>query len=137
MLFRSKGANIYGLIFGSAHPLGMDKFLQVAWKTDEINGEADFDINRENIRPGEMLLALDEFRPSKVMAFERELEHLLRTGQLKTELDVARVCFEHGVRRQHAEPVLTKLKKEGVIQADFRVPQIEHLKAPRAVRVQG
>ena len=132
-----KGANIYGLIFGSGHLLGMDKFLQVAWKTDEINGEADFDINRENIRPGEMLLALDEFRPSKVTAFERELEHLLRTGQLETELDVARVCFDHGVKRQHAEPVLTKLKKEGVIQADFRAPQIDHLNAPRAVRVQG
>ena len=59
-----KGSNIYGLIFGSAHPLGMDKFLQVAWKKDAINGEADFDINRDNISPGELLLALDEFRPS-------------------------------------------------------------------------
>jgi three-Cys-motif partner protein len=93
-----KGPNIYGLIFGSAHPLGMDKFLQVAWKADEINGEADFDINRENIRPGEMLLGLDEFRPSKVTAFERELEYLLRNGRLKTELDVVRVCFDHGVK---------------------------------------
>jgi len=53
-----KGSNIYGLIFGSAHPLGMDKFLQVAWKRDQINGEADFDINRDNIAPGEMLLDL-------------------------------------------------------------------------------
>ncbi|MBI5385107.1 MAG: three-Cys-motif partner protein TcmP [Verrucomicrobia bacterium] len=128
-----KGANIYGLIFGSAHPLGMDKFLQVAWKTDEINGEADFDINRENIRPGELLLPLEELRPSKVTAFERELEHLLRTGALKTELDVVRVCFDHGVRRQHAEPVLAKLKKEGVIVADFRVPQIDRLDAPRSI----
>lgn len=35
-----KGSNIYGLIFGSAHPLGMDKFLQVAWQSDRISGEA-------------------------------------------------------------------------------------------------
>ena len=30
-----KGSNIYGIIFGSAHPLGMDKFLQVAWQKDQ------------------------------------------------------------------------------------------------------
>ncbi len=128
-----KGANVYGLIFGSAHPLGMDKFLQVAWKADEINGEADFDINRENILPGEMLLQLEEFRPRKVTAFQRELEHLLRSGALKTELDVVRVCFDHGVTRQHAEPILAKLKKEDAIVAEFRTPQIDRLDAPRPI----
>lgn len=130
-----KGANVYGLIFGSAHPLGMDKFLQVAWQADEMNGEADFDINRDNIQPGEMLLALDEFRPSKVTAFERELEQLLRDGKLKTELDVARVCFDHGVTRQHSRPVLARLKKEYIIAADFHVPQIDMLESPRPIRL--
>jgi len=129
-----KGANIYGLIFGSAHPLGMDKFLQVAWKKDAINGEADFDINRDNIAPGELLLALDEFRPSKITAFERELEHLLRTGRLKNELHVVQVCFNHGVKRQQAENVLAKLKKERVIEADFRVPQFNP-KPPRPIKM--
>ena len=46
-----KDPNIYGVIFGSAHPLGMDKFLRVAWQTDSINGEADFDINRDDCGP--------------------------------------------------------------------------------------
>ena len=130
-----KGSNIYGLIFGSAHPLGMDKFLQVAWKKDAINGEADFDINRDNIVPGEMLLALDVFRPSKITAFERELEQLLRAGRLKTELDVIRVCFDHGVKRQQAEVVLIKLKKDRVIDVDFRVPQVDRWKKPRPITV--
>lgn len=130
-----KGPNIYGIIFGSAHPLGMDKFLQVAWKKDEINGEADFDINRDNIAPGELLLGFDEFRPSKITAFERELEHLLKSGRLANELEVARVCFNHGVRRQQAEPVLAKLKKDGVVEADFRVPQIDRLNSPRPIKL--
>ncbi len=130
-----KGPNIYGIIFGSAHPLGMDKFLQVAWKKDEINGEADFDINRDNIAPGEMLLALDEFRPSKITAFERDLEQILRQGQLKDEFGVVHICFRHGVRRQQAEPVLAKLKKERVIEADFRVPQIDRSKPPRKIKM--
>lgn len=130
-----KGSNIYGLIFGSAHLLGIDKFLQVAWQSDAISGEADFDINRENIRPGEMLLALDEMRPSKIAAFERELEHLLRAGRLLNEFDVMQVCFEHGVKRQHAEPVMARLKREGVIDLDFRVPDVRRCDTPRPIRL--
>ena len=130
-----KGSNIYGLIFGSAHLLGIDKFLQVAWQSDAISGEADFDINRENIRPGEMLLALDEMRPSKIAAFERELEHLLRAGRLRNEFDVMQVCFEHGVKRQHAEPVMARLKREGVIDLDFRVPDVRRCDTPRPIRL--
>lgn len=130
-----KGSNIYGVIFGSAHPRGMDKFLQVAWNKDEINGEADFDINRDNVSPGEMLLPLDNFRPSKITAFERALEDLVRSGELKDERDLVHFCFRHGVRRQHSERVLEKLKKEGVIEVHFRVPQITRIDSPRAIRL--
>jgi len=68
-----KAANIYGIIFGSAHPLGIDKFLEVAWRTDEFSGEADFPINRENIRPDQLLLPMSEVQPSKIAVFESEL----------------------------------------------------------------
>jgi three-Cys-motif partner protein len=132
-----KGSNIYGLIFGSAHPLGIDKFLQVAWKNDAISGEADFDIDRDNIKRGEMLLPFDVMRPSKVAAFEGELENLLRSGKIKDESDVVKVCFQFGVKRQHAEPVLIKLKREGIIDLDFRVPDIDRMKSPRLIRFLG
>jgi three-Cys-motif partner protein len=130
-----KGSNIYGLIFGSAHPLGLDKFLQVAWNKDALNGEADFDINRDNLSPGEMLLPLDNFRPSKITAFESELERQLRSGQLRDERDLVRCCFGFGVKRQHAAKVLAKLKEHGVIEAKFRVPQVDHLNSPRPIRL--
>lgn len=129
-----KGANIYGLIFGSAHPLGIDKFLDVAWRSDEVSGEANFSINRENIRAEQMLLPMEEVRPTKITAFEKELETLLRGGQLFNEADVMRVCFEHGVKRQHARPVLAKLKKEGVIDLDFQVPDVNRYRSPRQIR---
>jgi three-Cys-motif partner protein len=130
-----KGANIYGIIFGSAHPLGMDKFLDVAWRKDEFSGEADFPIDRENIRPGQLLLPMVEVQARKLTAFENELENLLRSGRLSSEVDVMKVCFEHGVKRQHARPVLTELKKEGVIDIDFYVPDVERFRAPRPIRM--
>ncbi|MBM3879337.1 MAG: three-Cys-motif partner protein TcmP [Verrucomicrobia bacterium] len=132
-----KGSNIYGLIVGSAHPLGIDKFLQVAWRSDEISGEADFDIHRENIRAGEMQLPLAEMRLRKTAAFESELEHLLRGGRLNTESDVMQVCLEHGVKRQHAAPVLIRLKREGVIDLSFRVPDVGRWNSPREIRLKG
>jgi ORF6N domain. len=49
--------------------------------------------------------------------------------------DVVRVCFSHGVRRQQAESVLTKLKKERVIEVDFRVSQIDRQKSPRPIKM--
>lgn len=130
-----KGSNIYGIIFGSGHPLGMDKFLRVAWDADKLNGEADFDIHREDILPGELFLPIDDFRPSKLTAFERDLEKSLRDGKCPTEIEVIWKCFEHGVTRKHAEPVLAKLKKEGVIKFDFRVPDVERLRQPRTIHL--
>ncbi len=130
-----KAANIYGIIFGSAHPLGIDKFLEVAWRKDEFSGEADFPINRENIQPDQLLLPMSEVQPSKITVFENELEGLLRAGRLLNEVDVMRVCFEYGVKRQHARPVLAKLKREGVIDIEFQVPDVQRLHSPRPIRM--
>jgi three-Cys-motif partner protein len=130
-----KGANIYGLIFGSAHPLGIDKFLEVAWRKDEFTGEADFPIDRENIRPEQLRLPMSEVQPSKIMAFESELEGSLRGGRLSNEAEVMQVCFEYGVKRQHARPVLARLKKDGIIDIEFQVPDVQRLRSPRPIRI--
>jgi three-Cys-motif partner protein len=130
-----KRSNIYGLIFGSHHPLGIHKFLQVAWAADEIAGEANFDIERDNIGPKEGLLALDVMRPNKIREFEDELETALRSGKLHSEADLVRFCIEGGMTCQHSAPVLKKLKKEGKIGLDFQVPDVRKMKTPRAIRL--
>ena len=130
-----KGANIYGLIFGSAHPLGMDKFIKVAWNSDEITGEADFDIARENIQSGQLHLPHPDFRPSKFSAFENQLEELLRNDKISNERDVIQVCFDHGMKRQHAELILKKLKNENIIDIGFRIPDIKRLRNPRPIHL--
>lgn len=128
-----KGSNIYGLIFGSQHPLGAHKFLQVAWENDEIRGEANFDIDREDIAPGEMMLPLDELRPKKIQAFESDLETELRKAEMKSEADLVHFCIAAGMTCQHANPVLQKLKSEGVLQCDFRTPDVRRMREPRPI----
>lgn len=126
-----KGSNIYGLIFGSQHPVGAHKFLQVAWENDEIRGEANFDIDRENIAPGDMVLPLEEFRPKKIQAFESDLESELRKGRMKSEADLVHYCISAGMTCQHATPVLQKLKSEGVVRCEFRTPDVRRMREPR------
>ncbi|MEZ5324261.1 MAG: three-Cys-motif partner protein TcmP [Verrucomicrobiales bacterium] len=128
-----KRSNIYGLIFGSQHPLGIHKFLQVAWKNDQIAGEANFDVERENIGQHEMLLGFDEMKPRKIQNFEDALENALRVQQFSTEADIIRFCIEAGMTAKHAEPVIAKLKKEKVVAADFRVPNVRNTKVPRPI----
>ena len=75
-----------------------------------------------------------EMRPSKITAFEAELERLLRDRSLSNEVDVMQVCFDHGVKREHAEPSWKGLKIDGVIHLDFGVPDIKRLNHPRSIK---
>ncbi|MFA6961741.1 MAG: three-Cys-motif partner protein TcmP [Opitutaceae bacterium] len=130
-----KGSNIYGIIFGSAHPLGMDKFLTVAWEKDGLNGNANFDINRDALTPGEFMLDLGSAtRPLKINVFEESLEAALRRKELRDEVAVMELCYRHGVMRKHSAPVLQRLKKEGLIQIDFQSPSLDNLKSPRLIK---
>jgi hypothetical protein len=63
------------------------------------------------------------------------VERALRLGRLKDERDLVHFCFSYGVKRQHAQRVLTKLKAESVIEADFRVPQLNRLNSARLIRL--
>jgi len=47
-----KVANIHGIIFGATHPRAVDKFLSLSWKRNEINGEANFDIDDDAKKVG-------------------------------------------------------------------------------------
>ena len=128
-----KGSNIYGLIFCSRHPLGIHKFLQVTWANDEIAGEANFDIDRENILPDEPLLPLLELRPNKMRAFEERLEREILRGAMHNEADLVRFCIENGMTCQLSAPVLKKLKDSGIIDLDFRIPDVRRLGDPRPI----
>lgn len=107
----------------------------MAWKNDEIAGEADFDIERENIAPGEGLLALEEMRPKKIRGFETDLESAIWGGGMRDEADLCRFCLEAGMTRQHTTSVIQRLKREEVIACDFRVPDIRRMACPRPLEV--
>lgn len=129
-----KGANVYGLVFGSGHPLGMEKFLKVAWKIDPLIGEANFDIDREGLSARQPSLFND--RPTKITAFESDLRDRIISRVLQTEGDVYRFCISSGFTATHAEPVIKQLKREAVLDCAWNVPRLESIKSSRPMTLQ-
>ncbi len=109
-----KGANIYGLVFGSGHILGIEKFLDVCWKADPVRGEANFDIDRDNITPGQLELFTGTVRqPKKVEIFESELRNGILEKRLVTDKDVYLFSITNSFLPKHARKVLNSLVEEG------------------------
>lgn len=130
-----KLGNVYCVIFGSGHHKGMEQFLQVAWKMDPKNGEADYDLNRENFSELEPYFDLLDFQPKKKQIFEASLEKEIRERKLDTESKIYLYCLENGMLSSHAAPVLKKLKDERVIECGFRSPNGDSLKNSRPFRI--
>ncbi len=131
-----KGRNIYSLIFGSGHPRGMEQFLGVAWQKDKLNGEADYDLNREDFSDLAPFLAMDMFaKPKKVQIFEAALKKSILDGSLTSEADIYRFCLGNAMLPRHASSVIAALRRHGRIDCDFRSPRRESLKTPRSFRL--
>jgi three-Cys-motif partner protein len=103
-----KGANVYGLVFGSSHPLGIDKFLQVAWRR---GGDANFDIDKDGIDPVQPSLFSEFDKPTKIAFFEKELEKQLLENHLKTNKDIYLFVLQNGILPAHARDALSTLVK--------------------------
>jgi len=105
-----KGANVYGLVFGSGHPLGIDKFLRVAWKR---GGDANFDIDKDGIDPDQPSLFPEFDKPKKISIFEKDLESAVLKRQVATNKDVYTFTLRSGVLSMHAKNALNQMIKDG------------------------
>lgn len=110
---RKDNGNIYGLIFGSGHVFGMEKFLRSCWDLDPARGEANYDIDKENLIPGQGNLFTGEVeRPKKLEDFESNLTSLILDKKLKTDKEIYLFIITNGFLPKHSKPVLSKLETE-------------------------
>lgn len=111
-----KGSNIYGLIFGTHHPLGAMKFLRKTWSLDEQRGEANFDIDDDRIEEDRPFLFDALNKPTKLAVFEADLRTAILGGQLETDRDVSLFALESGCLGRHARDVVLKMRAEGLLE---------------------
>lgn len=104
-----KGANIHGIIFGASHPRAVDKFLNISWKKNEINGEANFDIDEDAKK-----VQLDFFEPiklNKIQNFQENVKKLLLTKKITNNFDLYNFTIAEGHIGKHADTCLREMKK--------------------------
>jgi three-Cys-motif partner protein len=114
-----KGPNVYGLVFGSAHPLGMEKFLQVTWKR---GGDANFDIDEQGIDPTSPFLFEEMNRPKKIVEFENDLRQAVLSGKLRTHKEIYEYGLANGVLASHSRDILKRMvEREELPKQTFNV----------------
>lgn len=99
-----KGANIYGLIFGSNNPVGMEKYLDAAWSLDKNTGEANFNIDNDKILSGQLSFFPEDNVVKKVDIFERNLLQWLK--EERTNEEVYLYTLLNGMRKTHTTEIL-------------------------------
>jgi hypothetical protein len=134
-----KAPNIYGLIFGSQHWRGLQKFLEIAWKLDAQCGEADYELEEDTDQAvidfefGGMV-----FKKRKVEIFQDKLVDLISAGKLKTDEAVVLYCLVNGFLPRVSKNVYIRLRNDGVLRnakTTFPRSSVEALKAPRRLEL--
>ena len=88
-----KGANYYGLIFGTNHTLGMEKFVKVCWMEDENSGESNCNIDNDFEKGS---LFYNPTNTTKKIKIKEELELLILNGKIKSNIEGLKWVLSHG-----------------------------------------
>lgn len=134
-----KKANIYGLVFGSHHWRGMQKFLEIVWKLDPACGEADYQMEADTVQ-GQLYVEQGKpgFKKRKTELFQEELSELIPSSQLKTDADVFLHCLTNGFLPRVAKDVYIRLRDARVLKnakATFPRYSADVMKSARKLEV--
>ena len=77
-----KGGNYYGLIFGTAHTLGMEKFQRVCWNIDPRAGESNCNIQNDF----EANTLFGQLETNKIHGVKEQLTKEILSGNIKDNI---------------------------------------------------
>lgn len=107
-----KGTNYYGLIFGTSHTLGMEKFLKVCWSKDKMAGEANFDINNDFQSD---TLFYDEIFSNKIEQFKTDLFIMIQNKAIKSNIEGLKYTLKYGLQTKTYLEAITDLIDKGKV----------------------
>lgn len=88
-----KGSNYYGLIFGTGHTLGMEKFLKVCWDEDKLAGESNCN---EELDFEKDTFFYDENNSNKLSKVKETLTSLILQGEIDNNKDGIKYVLREG-----------------------------------------
>lgn len=118
-----KGRNIYGIVFGSSHIRGVDKFLRTAWKENPENGEANFDIHNDELGTIDLFNGV---KLTKIKLFQSEFKKEVLNGHIKNNRNAYDFTLDKGHIPPHAIDVMKRLKNENRVSFLGNSPKISY-----------
>lgn len=107
-----KGKNIYGLIFGSKNPYGLEKFLKVGWNINNNTGDANFNIDEEKIIVGQLSFFDEDNMVKKITLLHQKLERNIFKKKENKIYNLYVETLEFGCLPKHCNEYLRKIEKE-------------------------
>ena len=128
--------NYYGLIFGSNHTFGMEKFLKVCWQKDPLSGEANFNI--ENDFPKDTLFYKKDTSIKKETIKSKIKEKIL-SGLLIDNRSGFEYTMRRGGRPELFSQVVKELEKQNLVKREgnlnFQNTNIHKIREPFLIKV--
>ena len=106
-----KGGNIYGIIFGSNHLLGIEKFLKVCWSLDSVTGEANYNIDNDFSWGGQQSIFESENKISKIELFERDLFEYIKNYK-PDNIELNTFCLINGFPPPKSSAILKSIQEK-------------------------
>jgi three-Cys-motif partner protein len=132
-LMKEDHNNIYGLIFVSKHVLSAEKFLNIVWRQNSINGNANYDIDEDGLK--NQLDMFDGKRLTKIESFQYQLREKVLSKVIKNNQEAYYFALNEGHISSHAADELKKMKKEKLITFDSKSPLVTYEQVFRANRI--
>lgn len=113
-------ANYYGLIFGTSHTLGMEKFLAACWKEDPLSGNSNCNLNND-YECG--TLFYDPNESNKKIAIKQLVKDKILNGEITDNIGGLTFVLKQGGRPKLFQEVVNELKKNKEISLSGDVNQ--------------
>lgn len=110
----NKNGQYYGLIFGTNHSLGMEKFLKVCWEKDPLAGEST--CNTQNDFDASSLFGVLE--PNKIQSVKSEIKRSILNKEIKDNISGLKFALKKRCLPRIFTEVVKELEKKNLIIRD-------------------
>ena len=108
-----KDTSYWGLIFGTNHSLGMEKFLRVCWGKDKLSGESNFNIDND-YQKGTLFYNPD--KTVKKQKIESDIQDKILSGKIADNIEGLKYALRNGCLPELFTSVVKKLENDNKIE---------------------
>jgi three-Cys-motif partner protein len=120
-----KKSNVYGIIFGTRHYRGVDKFLRASWNKNKLNGEANFDLDDDK-RRNQLTFGFEKPLISKIDKFKQDLKDKILSGDISNNKEALKYTYDTGNDNRKAKQLISSMKKDDLITYEGSTPGVTY-----------